>query len=325
MNIQFEKYPVDIIVFIFWSIILLPIVLFDMIETLKIALGLPFLLFIPGYMLIFILFPRKKEYNSIEGLERIGLSLGFSIALVSLVGLLLNYTPWGIRLEPILFTLFFLTEILGAIAIYRWKITNRDERFTISLKTSQIKSNKKIENILIIFLILSILIASTSIIYILVAPVTGESFTDFYILSPNHNVTNYPQDILVGENTSFIIGLINHEYTTMNYTIEIWLIEESFVFNESTKKNDTLYNHAWFMDKIGVQLKHTEITNEKNQTKKWEYNYFFKINRIGFFKLVLLLFTTPSEKIDLEQDYKDSIDLRIKNAYRELHLWLYVG
>jgi len=325
MKFQFEKYPVDIILFMFWSIILLPIVLFDLIETLRIVLGLPFLLFIPGYILIFILFPRKKEYNRIEGLDRIGLSVGFSIALVSLVGLLLNYTPWGIRPEPILFTLFFLIEILGAIAIYRWKITNRDERFIISIETSQIKSNKKIDTILTIILVLSILIASTSIIYVIVAPVTGESFTDFYILPSNHNVTNYPQDILKGENTSFILGLINHEYTTMNYTIEVWLIEESVIYNESTKEYDTLYNHTWFMDKIDVRLKPTEITNEKNQTKKWEDNYTFKINKIGFYKLVFLLFTTPSEDLDFDQDYKDIIDSRIKNAYRELHLWLYVG
>jgi len=325
MNIQFKKYPIDIILLILWSIILLPIVLFDMIEILRIALGLPFLLFIPGYLLIFILFPRKKEYNSIKGLERIGLSLGFSIALVSLAGLLLNYTPWGIRLEPILFTLFLLTEILAAIAIYRWKITNKDERFIISLTTSQTKSNKKSNTILPILLVLSIAAASTSIMYIIVAPVTGESFTEFYILSQDRNISNYPQDILAGQNTTCTLGIINHEYATMDYTIEIWLLDESAIFNESKKENDTVYYHAWFIDKKEVQLQHTEITNKKNETINWEENYTFKINKIGFFKLVFLLFTTPSEHFDIEQDYKDSIDARIKNDYRELHLWFYVG
>jgi len=309
----------------FWSIILLPFILLDMMETIRIALGLPFLLFIPGYLLIFILFPRKKEYNSIQGLERIGLSLGFSIALVSLVGLFLNYTPWGIRLEPILITLFFLTEILGAIAIYRWKITKREERFTISLTTAPPTSNNKSNIILSIILVLSICVASTSIMYIIIAPVTGESFTEFYILSQDRNVSHYPQDILAGQNTTFTLGLLNHEYTTMDYTIEIWLIDESVVFNESTKENDTIYNHAWFMNKTDIQLQHTDITNKENQTIKWEYNYTFTINKIGFFKLVFLLFTTPSEHFDIEHDYKGSIDARIKNAYRELHLWFYVG
>ncbi len=114
--------------------------------NITISLGLPFLFFIPGYMLIFILFPRKKNITGIEGLERIGLSFGFSIAIVSLLGLILNYTPWGIRLEPILLSLFFLIESLGLIALYRWKTTNPDQRFTISLDTSQFKSSNKIEN-----------------------------------------------------------------------------------------------------------------------------------------------------------------------------------
>ncbi len=111
----------------------------------------------------------------------------------------------------------------------------------------------------------------------------------------------------------------------MNYTIEVWLIDESIIFNESTQKNDTIYNHAWFMDEIVITLNHTQITNEKTETKKWEYNYTFTIKKIGHFKLAFLLFTTPSEDYNYEQDYKDSIESENKNAYRELHLWLYVG
>jgi uncharacterized membrane protein len=128
-----------------------------------------------------------------------------------------------------------------------------------------------------------------------------------------------------GNNTSLILGLINHEYKKMNYTIEVWLIDESVIFNDSTQQNETIYNHAWFMDKIQVTLNNTQITNQKNQTLKWEYNYTFSINKIGHFKLEFLLFTTPSQVLSYETDYKDSIDMSIKQAYRELHLWFYVG
>jgi hypothetical protein len=79
------------------------------------------------------------------------------------------------------------------------------------------------------------------------------------------------------------------------------------------------------MNDIAVTLNHTEITNEKTQIKKWEHNYTFVINKIGHFRLDFLLFTTPSDVYDSKLDYKNSINLRIKNAYRELHLWFYVG
>ena len=60
MKISFEKYPIDIIICIFWSLILLPVVLLNITDNLRVVLGLPFILFIPGYILIFALFPTKK-------------------------------------------------------------------------------------------------------------------------------------------------------------------------------------------------------------------------------------------------------------------------
>jgi uncharacterized membrane protein len=65
-------------------------------------LGLPLVLFLPGYSLIAALFPAKSD---LDGIERTALSFGLSIAVVPLIGLGLNYTPWSIRLVPILICL----------------------------------------------------------------------------------------------------------------------------------------------------------------------------------------------------------------------------
>jgi len=56
----------------------------------RIILGLPMVLFFPGYTLISALFPRK---DSLSGVERLALSFGLSIAVVPLIGLILNYMP----------------------------------------------------------------------------------------------------------------------------------------------------------------------------------------------------------------------------------------
>src|SRR2546422_6641126 len=76
-------------------------------KPVRVVFGLPFVLFFPGYALIAALFPRKQDLDTIE---RIALSLGLSIAVVPLIGLGLNYSPWGIRLDPILvfITLFIV-------------------------------------------------------------------------------------------------------------------------------------------------------------------------------------------------------------------------
>ncbi|MGD0804218.1 MAG: DUF1616 domain-containing protein [Candidatus Bathyarchaeia archaeon] len=83
---------------------------------LRIIVAVVFLLYIPGYTLIEALYPKAKELGR---LERLGLSVGLSLALVPLVGLMLNYTPWGIRLESSLIGLSLLTAMLGLVAVYR--------------------------------------------------------------------------------------------------------------------------------------------------------------------------------------------------------------
>lgn len=82
----------------------------------RIALGSLFVLFLPGYSLVEALYPRQEELSP---LERLALSIGLSLALVPLVGLALNYTPWGIRLDPIMVSLSLLTLGLLLISAYR--------------------------------------------------------------------------------------------------------------------------------------------------------------------------------------------------------------
>ena len=76
-------------------------------NTLRWVLGSIFVLYLPGYTLLQFLFPKHSELDT---LERFALSVGVSLAIVPLIGLLLNYTPWGIRLAPI-------TASLGAFTI----------------------------------------------------------------------------------------------------------------------------------------------------------------------------------------------------------------
>jgi hypothetical protein len=84
-----------------------------------------FLLYLPGYALIEALYPMKDD---LERIERLALSVGLSLAVVPLVGLALNYTPLGIRLDPYLVILVAITVILGLVAVYRkytyWKLGN---------------------------------------------------------------------------------------------------------------------------------------------------------------------------------------------------------
>ena len=79
------------------------------------VLGSIFVLFLPGYTFIRALFPEKE----LDNIERAALSMGMSIALVPITGLILNYTPWGIRTTPVTLSLLALTTIFATAAITR--------------------------------------------------------------------------------------------------------------------------------------------------------------------------------------------------------------
>jgi len=86
-------------------------------------LGLVFMLFLPGYAFTRALFPTHTPFRtSSKGLDsaiRIALSIGLSIALVPVITLVLDYTPLGVRLTPILLSVLSVTLVTATIGIAR--------------------------------------------------------------------------------------------------------------------------------------------------------------------------------------------------------------
>jgi uncharacterized membrane protein len=82
---------------------------------LRYAFGGALVLFIPGYSLIEALYPKPE----LDGLARLALSIGLSLALVPLVGLVLNYTPLGIRLLPTALSISCLAVLFLIFALVR--------------------------------------------------------------------------------------------------------------------------------------------------------------------------------------------------------------
>jgi len=128
---QKRKIPTDLALVIFFTLLCIPFVLIpplNEISPVRIILGLPLVLFLPGYALIATLFPRKDDLDVIE---RVALSFGLSIAITPLLGLGLNYTPFGIRLTPVLIVLSIFTI---ALAIGAWARRSRildEDRFVV--------------------------------------------------------------------------------------------------------------------------------------------------------------------------------------------------
>ena len=193
--------------------------------------------------------------------------------------------------------------------------------------TKYAKSKKnKTDRILSVLLAISILLIFISIVYVLINPVKGESFTEFYLLGENGKTGGYPVEIKNGENTSVTIGIANHEQDTIVYTIDIWLINYTITSDQILNESKYVITNAWFMDKIdNVTLEPIDINTDKAWSSQWEYNYTFNINKTGDnLKLVFLLYKTETIQYYQNIEYKDIIDDKINNSYEDLYLLIKV-
>ena len=85
-------------------------------SVIRVGLALPFILFLPGYGLTSVLFPRR----ALDLPARLLLSVGLSLAMTAFSGLILHLTPWGISLHnPLVILLIGGPATFGIYSLVR--------------------------------------------------------------------------------------------------------------------------------------------------------------------------------------------------------------
>ncbi|MHB8603771.1 MAG: DUF1616 domain-containing protein [Thermoplasmatota archaeon] len=264
---------------------------------LRIVLGLVFVLFAPGYALVAALFPErpreerviagepgeeteKKSTRGIDLLERVALSFGLSIAVVPLIGLALNYTPWGIRLVPILVSLTFFT--IGSAIAGAWRRARlpEDERLLIAIDLSAPEwgAYSPLDKWLTVGLAVAVVAASGALVYVLVTPRVGESFTEFYILGPGGKAEGYPTNLTVNGTARLILGVVNHEHENVSYGARMFAESGTFV-NAS--------GNLTFVESSNATLQNWTIP--LGDEKTWERNVTFSLATPGVYRIAFEL------------------------------------
>lgn len=277
---------------------------------LRILFGLAMVLFIPGYALIAAFFPARGD---LDGIERVALSFGLSIAVTPLIGLALNYTPWGIRLDPILVSLTLFSLAMAAVAWYRRLLLPADERFSVPAREMLASARNELfdpegtplDRGLSTLLVVSIVVAVATTAYVLAVPKEGEHFTEFYILGPGGKAADYPTDFGAGRSQTLIVGVGNHEYREINYTVEALLLNQTF----EARTNTSTIHAAKPLDRFTLTVPH-------NETREVVWN--FSVPSPDYNRVEFLLFneTVPGPAVTGAD--------RIDASYRDLHLWVRV-
>jgi uncharacterized membrane protein len=175
------------------------VLLAPFVEPARIGLGLAFVLFLPGYVLMAALYPRKHDLDLVE---RLALSLGLSIVVVPLIGLGIDYSPWSIRLNPILvFVTVFIVHAAG-VATYRRLTLPSDEAVGIPVNLALPKwSRVRMANrFLGLVLILALAGLGVGAYFLATSSTDTEEFTQFYVL--------------------LTLGVVNHEREESRYRVQ---------------------------------------------------------------------------------------------------------
>ncbi len=252
--------------------------------SLQIVLGLFFALFFPGYTLIAALFPKNDD---LERVQRIALSFGLSIAVVPLIGLIMNYTPWGINIFTVLFAVFVFILITATIALVRRRRLPVERRFQVNFQnmanwfSTGWRARSNLDKIIRVILILAIVGMIGALVYMVQTPQIKGEYTEFYILGPEGKAENYPKDMGLGDTARIFVVIANHEFKEIEYTIKI------------TIDNDKLHE-------IGpIQLAHEG---------KWEQEVSITATSLG-----------ENQKVEFQLYKGDDIE-----ASQSLHFWINV-
>jgi len=191
-------------------------------EAARIPMGLPFLLFLPGYTLISAIFPRRGWPDAVE---RLALSAMVSLAVVALIGIALNYSPWGVRSESVtgFVGLFILLSSLSGL-LYR-RTVPAAERPDLSPRSLAVSASRNARLLAYPGAAALGLLAAVAVI-VLAVPGAGrhgisERFTEFYLLGADGTADGYPTALTVGEPAGIRFGVVNREGVEARYTVAL--------------------------------------------------------------------------------------------------------
>lgn len=223
----------------------------------RVLVAIPFVLFLPGYALVSLLFPDDTtgEYRpfddektgirnpllvegGLESIERFVLSIVASVALVPAIALLSTATPGGLVAETVLWGIAVLTAALALVAVVTRYRCPPERRYSPTPSAGALffvrrrpnpygSPNARPFNVAIVVGLL-LLVASAG--FALATPPDGDEYTEFYVETDNVTgdaETIYDATYAVDEPQALPITIANEEGRETTYTTVVVLQEVS--------------------------------------------------------------------------------------------------
>jgi uncharacterized membrane protein len=192
--------------------------------ALRLALGLVYVLYAPGYGLTAALFPRADD---LDGLARAGLSLGLSVAWVPALALVLDRLPWGLSLGSILIGQSLSIAVFAAAAVWRRGRLPPGAAFAprMARRPPPWRARPARDRRVYAVCAGALLVAGLATAWVRLVPSPDDFMTEFYVLGAAELAEDYPRRAAAGEPLSVTLGIANRERAAIAYRVEVWAID----------------------------------------------------------------------------------------------------
>jgi uncharacterized membrane protein len=187
-------------------------------DVIQVVLGIPFLLFWPGFALVLALFPGRQDLSFFR---RVAYSFGLSLVIVSFIGLILNFTPLGIKEVPVFVSITFFVLITELIASVRIVLERRSTNVAAEHHREKPPITRSRLDLPIFIAMVVLLIGSLTFMgYFISKPKVDEAFTQFYLVQSAGSGSLYPKELKVGQEGKVTLAVTNHEHREVSYRIK---------------------------------------------------------------------------------------------------------
>jgi len=183
-------------------------------QWLRVPVGVVSVLILPGYALCLALFPR---FEDLDGLGRVGLSTGLSLAQCPLLALILDRSPWGLSPTAIVLAFGLVTCGWCLVALVR-SFTSLSPAPSAVASAGRRRATPSLRGMAALLGVGVIVLAAGSV-YVLLTQPAEPPLTEFYMLGPQGLSQDYPSQASPGQPISVNLAVHNQEGVPVDYRV----------------------------------------------------------------------------------------------------------
>jgi len=246
--------------------------------------GIPVVLFLPGYALLSVLYPAEPTAYRRSGAEtttehslhgnslswpiRVAVSFGASLIIIPVVGLVLSVSRLGLETDTVAAAMVVVILVLMALGTVRRLRVPSSERYEVpysrwmgTIRRSTTDAPATTDAILNVTLSLMVLVVVVGLLYGFTTFGAGGQQSELYLLQESQDgelvTAGFDEPFERGERRPITVGIANHEGRTVTYAVvaEVQRVSES--------GDDTVVEESEEIDRFRVTLENDERTRER--------------------------------------------------------------